>query len=270
MVVLAATLLRAVSAEASRRDYRPHPGYLAEVETADARDTEYKDLVIMNPPPGDGPSLRERIFNEKLSREFTERYYQKFGRTEIERVYQSPNRFTYYNDLFGFRGTVVEMNNERRKFGEFMLRRLSEYHVDHYLNHEPSMRPVYELKERLSNIRVEVEKTRIDLNYSYAGNILDVKLTGPYLPDIKVSFMMDPGAIGPGPVGETEVSMRERLTQTVGLEQNWRVVDGIFAMTATKALSVSLSSSLTAKTFTKDGGASTRESVYLAGLGYVF
>lgn len=249
------------------RNYSKHEGYLA--STQHERATQIRDMVVIQPPPPEGPTLRERIFNDKLSREFRERYEEKFGRTEVERVYNSPNKFTYYDDLYGFKGTPQEVSDERRRFGEFMMRRLMEHHIDNYAKSDPKARVVWEAKERLSNVQLQVSEFRFDVAYSISGNTMDLKIVNPWV-NSKIVLMMDPGRFGPGPVEETELSISKELTQTTSIETHWKINDGVHSVVGRKALSSALGASLSSSTFTKDVGKTRRESVYLAGMTYSF
>lgn len=250
------------------RHYGPHSGYLE--TTKGERDTQVEDMILVQPPESLGPTLRERIFNDKLSKEFRDRYEEKFGRTEVERIYHSPNRYTYYDDVYGFDGSVQDMNDERRRFGEFMIRRLAEYHVDSYAKSDPSVRPLWEAKERLSQVKLEVSRFRFDVKYSISGNTLDVNAVNPWLSTSRVRLHMNSGAFGPGPVEETIVSLGRNLTNTVVLEGHAYLTDGIFSVLARKSLSERLATTATFSTFFKDQGTSIRESLYLSGLSYTF
>lgn len=252
----------------AKRDYEPHTGYLESVQGE--RDIKYEDLELLPPLPNEGPTLTERIFNESLSKEFRDRYYEKFGRTEIERIYLSPNRTTYYNDVYGLKGSPQEVNDERKRFGEYMLRRLAEVHVDDYMKNDPKARPLYEAKQAISNIKVEVQQFRFDMQYGLAGNTFDLVVINPYLAKTKVQLQMDPAAFGPGQVNETLLVLGNPLTKTIEFEAQWKTSDGIASLVGRKALTPALSSSITLSTFTKEEGPSTRESLYLAGLGYTF
>lgn len=250
------------------RSYHPHSGYLESVQGE--RETQYTDIVMIQPPQDEGPTLRDRIFNDKLSKEFRDRYEEKFGRTEVERVYNSPNRYTYYDDIFGFRGSVQDMNNEHRKFAEFMVRRLTEYHVDSYLKSDPTARPLWEAKERLSQIKVEVQRVQFELKYSIAGNTLDMNVINPWLSLATVTLQMSVDGFGPGPVEETIISVGRGLTTTVSVSCHYRVIDGVASFVGRKSHTPDLASSLTVSTFTKDAGRTERESLYLAGMNYSF
>ena len=271
-VALAALVLTVGwSSEAqARREYGPHSGYLS--TTAKEREAEYRDMIVIQPPPPIGPSLQERIFNDQLNKEFKENYEQRFGRTEIERVFHSPNRYTYYNDLFGFRGTEQEVNDERRRFGEYMVRRLTEWHFDNWAKNDPKVRPVWEAKERISQIKVEVREFRFDMQYSIAGNTFDMKVINPYLNTFRLRIQMDPGAFGPGNIDETILTMGRPVTKKVSVQSDYFFRDGIIRVVGTRPITPALSSTLTLSTFTKGVGRvpGLRESLYLAGMSYVF
>ncbi len=249
------------------RDYSPHTGYLPNVQGE--RDIKYSDLELLPPLP-EAQSLTDRIFNESLSKEFRDKYYEKFGRTEIERIYLAPNRTTYYNDVYGLKGSPQEINDERKKFGDYMIRRLAEVHVDDYLKNDPKARPIYEAKQAISNIQVAVQQFRFDLQYGLAGNTFDFIVINPYLATSKVRLEMDEASFGPGPVNETLVTLGNPVTKTIDVEARWATNDGIASLVGRKTLTPALTTSLTLSTFTKDEGPSTRESLYLAGVGYTF
>lgn len=215
--------------------------------------------------PSEGALLHERIFNQALSKEFRERYEQLFGQTEVERVALAPNRLSYYNDVYGMKGTPQELLDERRKFGEFMIRRLTEWHVENYAKNDPKVRPVWEAKEKISNLKVEVASFRFDAQYSIAGNTLDLKMINPWVQS-KVTLIMNPDQFGPGPIDETLLSVVKPISQRYTLEGRWRVTDGIVSVIQYRSLGRFWSSSLTTSAAVKEGGSSPRETLWLAGL----
>jgi hypothetical protein len=257
------SLVLSVTPAFATRDYSKHEGYIE--STAGERETQYSDVVMVTPPAGDGPNLHDRIFNDKLSREFRERYEEKFGRTEVERVYNSPNRFTFYDDVYGMRGTPQEITDRRRDFGEFMMRRLAEYHVENWAKNDPKVRPMWEAKERLSELKIQVKEFRLDVKYSLAGNTLDMLMVNPYLTTARVR--MELSGFG---TNETIITLGRNVTPTIALETDLKVTDGVVQYILRKSLTPSLSGTLSASTFTRESGSSIRESVYLSGLGYVF
>ena len=252
----------------AQRDYTDHSGYL--VSTEGERDRRTSDMIIIQPPASDGPTLQQYIFNEKLSKEFSDRYEEKFGRTEVERVYNSPNRYTYYDDMYGFKGTPEQANQERRDFADFMIRRLAEYHVDNFTKSNPRARVIWEAKERLSNVNVQVQQFRFDVNYEIAGNTFDMKIANPYLTMARVRIQMNPSALGPGPVDEATISLGRPVTKSLSLETHFKTQDGVISYIARQAITPRLGGTLTVSTFLKQSGVTNRESLYLSGFSYVF
>ena len=250
------------------RNYQTHMGYLSDTDGERAKIVH--EMVVVQPPTIDGPPLRERIFNEKLSKEFSDRYEEKFGRTEVERVYNSPNRYTFYDDLYGFKGTPQEQTEERHKFADFMMRRLVEYHVDNFAQHNPRAKVIWEAKEKLSQMNVQVQQVRFDINYQIAGNTFDMKVKNPWFDLARVRMQMNPSAIGPGPIDETTVSIGRPITDRIGVEAHYKFTDGVATYIARRSITPNLGSTMTVSTFTRQSGLTIRESLYLGGLNYVF
>ncbi len=253
---------REATAASVTRNYEPHPGYLSSVENKDS-DPGIEVPVVVK-PADDGPTLREKIFNPELSKEFKDRYEDKFGRTEPERIYNSPNKYTYYDDLYTLQGTQEQVNIQKRDFGDYMIRRLIEYHADRYAKSDPQVRPIWEAKERLSQVKVEVQEVKFDAKYSLAGNILDLRARSPWF-DTKVSLILR----GATPT-ETIVSVTKDLTSSLNIEGRFLSADAKTTTILSKKLRQNLNSTLTFSTFTGSSLLSVRESLYLAGLGYIF
>lgn len=267
VILSQASFARAESArDFSAMKTRLPRGYVADVAREKADDT--RDLVWIQKPADEG-SLSEKIFNQTLSREFRERYEQRFGQTEIERVFLAPNRLSYYNDAYGQKGTPQEMVDERRKFGEFMVRRLAEWHVENYAKTDPKVRVVWEAKEKISNYKVEVASFRIDAQYSIAGNILDIKMVNPYVQS-KVSLLMNPDQFGPGPIDEALLSVFRQVNSRYAVEGRWRVTDGVVSLIHYKPIARVWSGSLTTSAAIHGAGRSARETLWLVGLGRSF
>lgn len=253
------------------RDFSFHSGYVA--STANERNVEYKDIQLIEPPAPTGPNLRERIFNEKLVKEFRDRYEEKFGRTEVDRVYNSPNRFTFYDDLFGFKGTPQEEDREKQRYGDFVIRRLMEYHIDNIAQNDPKLRPAWEAKERIKEFKVEVAQFRFDMQYSIAGNTFDMRVVNPYFPLCRLRLQMDPGRFGPAPIDETTISLGRNVTEKIFFEGHYATTDGVVTAIQRRQLTTNIHGTLTESTFTKSVGRDPlkpRESRYLAGVAYSF
>ncbi len=152
-----------VGAEPSQASgYRP--GYLLEVEPQ--RQTVESEIVFVPPPEIPNTFIMGRpLVNSKLEKEFQSQYELKFGRTEAERNMMSAGRYAFYEYPDGKPETFQNHRSRERKFGEYMFRRLTEYHVDQYFKSNREMRPIYELKDKIANVNIEVRKSyKLKLN----------------------------------------------------------------------------------------------------------
>ena len=267
MITLIVLSVRISIAQAAR-NYGPDNDYLA--DTTGERGKIVKDMIVIQPPNDSDGDLRGKIFNESLSKEFTDKYQQKFGYTEIERVYNSPNRYTYYDDLYGFKGSPQEQTQARRDFADYMLKRLAEYHVDNYTKHSPNAKFIYDTKERLSNLNVEVSRFRFDMNYEIAGNTFELKVKNPYLDLADIKVDMNPATIGPSQVNEATLSLGRPVTKNLYAELHYKNVDGVVQYIARRSINPHLGATATFSTFVRDYGITPRQSLYLTGINYIF
>jgi len=190
-LVLIGVALGSLGAQAN--DQGVHPGYLEDV--TDERSHLAKEVVILPPEEKNEVSLRDQIFTEKVSREFKMRYEERFGQTQVEQVKAIPQRFFETEILPGQFRTAEEDAQQQRAFGSFMMRRLVEVHVDKYMRESPSARPVYELKEKVSNLDVQVKPGyKFKFKYSLSSNDLDLSMENPYKIRNKITFRMGGGA----------------------------------------------------------------------------
>ncbi len=198
-----------------------HPGYLTTIE-GERNLRIFEIAPVPQLPPPEKP-LSEKIFTTELTNEFKERYRYEFGQTEAERISFFPNPYSYYEATGGeFSGTALEDSEKKRDFGVYMFRRLAEFHFDHYAKNEPAVRPVWELKERIRQVKVEVSPGyTLAANYSFSGNYLESSLVNPYL-TTKVVLLMDPKTTGPGPVMERWVSVQKQISPTVSIESHYK------------------------------------------------
>lgn len=255
-----------VSHAALARSYGRHDGYLSSVK--DERHLIVEEVVIVHPPEEDPEALRKKIFNAELTKEFNAKYEERFGRTGAERAYFYRGRFDL-ND-----NQLVKLPNEdvlenRRKFGEYILRRTMEYHVDNFVKNDPKIRPAYEFKERISQVKVEIlPKIEITAKYSFSGNFFDIYLKNPWF-RCTTTLQMDAGKAGPSAVQETIVALGKDVGN-FAFDSYYRFADGIASGVITRPISPTLGSTFTFSTFTHRHGVSPRENLYLAGLSYAY
>jgi hypothetical protein len=245
------------------RSFQMHPGYLENV--TGERNEIVEDVIVFAPPSDGKPELRAQIFDDKLTREFTDRYHAKFGYTEQQRAYLAPNQHTYYQDQMSYRGTAEETDAEKARFGEFMVRKLAEYHLENYMKKDPKTRAVWAVKERVTNASMAIGKgIKVSAKYNIAGKSADFALKNPWV-DAKVVMIL-----GSGKSAESVFTLSRPITKTVTAESHYKFEDNVVVLVGKKALSPMLTTSLTASTYTKNEGLSRRESVYLAGLTFIY
>lgn len=221
-----------------------HPGYVSSV--AGERNQRVVELVIVSIPEENMEApMRDRIFDERLTREFREKYEERFGRTDAERNIVSPSRYDEYEYSSGVSVTIEEDQRNRREFGEYMVRRLTEHHVDQFARSSPTMRPVYEVKEQISNVDMEVRQGyKVNARYSFSGNFLDVRMENPLKVDTKLTFQMNPAGFGPSEVQETLLTVGYPVQRDIYLATYYAASAGTISLVGTKTLRPGLSFSV--------------------------
>jgi hypothetical protein len=236
-----------------------HPGYVMDVEYEQTSRTEEFN-IFATPPSEKKRDLKGLIFDRKLSKEFRYRYEQQFGRSSVEQNVTNPSRFDEYFYRTSVGVTLEEDSRRKSLFGEYMTKRLAEHHIDQYAKSTPELKRVYELKDRLSKVNVEVKKGyKVDMNYSLSGNFFQVRLKNPLDMDARIFMQMDPQAFGPGAVIDT------RLTLGAKLNRYWRFTTDTFLereggrAVVRRGLAPGVSTSLTVSHFPVKPGINQRE-----------
>ncbi len=238
----------------------PH-GYLDDVSSE--KDEKNDELVVITNPK---PLNKEKPFlTRNLSIEFETQYEQRFGRTEVERNLL-PSRFDqyFYNGLY----VSYEEDLARKKsFGEYMIRRVIEYHADAFFKESDQLRPVYEAKDKLSNIDVQVKQGyKINFRYNLSGNYLDAIFDNPYNVDFKMSYYLGSG--------EMITTLKYNLTDHVSVFADYRLISSVVRLTLSRAFTKALSANIQGTSYTAGTeGAETidgyiRQNVVLVGLTY--
>jgi hypothetical protein len=229
-------LLAAAPAFASELD--AHPGYLISVEGE--RYQLSREVIIMPDTVAERLTLNQRIFTDKLSKDFQSRYEDQFGRSQAEQLDAIPMRF-YERELKpGVYVTEEQYIEKQQRFGNYMGKRLLEHHVDNYMRENPEARPILELKEKVSNVSMTVKQGyKVRFKYSFSGNYLDVKLENPYNIEAKVTLedMGDDDAIA---------SLGYPVTKSIKIVADYRDYRDQSTLSATKTLSPKLSTSVSA------------------------
>ncbi len=264
-LVLAIFALPCLAQEADENQpFGQHYGYLFEVkEERNKRDLE---MVMLARPKAPPKPLTEVIFNEKLSKEFQQQYEYRFGQSQAEQVLNTVGRSDDYNYYSGKNVTVKEYQKYQQDFAEYMGRRLTEYHIDNWAKNDPEFRVVYEFKDRVSNVNMNVRPGyKVKWKYNFAGPNMEVKVENPYDVELKLRMEME-GIISDAK--ELIYTIGYNLTQKVRVTALHRQFDGLYQLVASRSLTKRLSTSLTASTDTKDAGAAVKQDLILLGFGW--
>ena len=241
--------------------YGQHHGYTFAVkEEKDRHDVE---MVMLDPPP----PLKEKptvIVNEKLSREFQQQYEYRFGRTKTEQVLNSPSREDSYTYFTGENLTITDYMRYQRQFAEYMGRRLTEYHVDNFVKTDPTLRPVYELKDRVGRLDVTVKKGyNVRWRYNFAGPSMDVTIENPY--DIDFRLRMEMGGIVSSP-NEYIWTASYPLTTRVTVSALHKQTDGLSQIVFARKINSHVSTTLTGSIDALPAGPTVQQNLILVGL----
>lgn len=243
-------------------------GYTQDIESE--RRQEYYEIYLIPPYRETTADYRGVVFNHQLTTEFRQRYVEKFGYIDTASLNYSANRFTQLDENRGAIESVEIVNRERRLYGEYLMRRLGEWHLDNFVKSEPSVRPLYEAKERLSNVQVEMGKqTRMKMAYSFSDNSAELILENPYC-DSKLRVEMDPTQIGPGPINENRLYIGRSLNTKTYLQTYLADKDGIGQVEIQRSFTPSFGGSVRISQPFRDEGYSVRETNLGAGLAHWF
>lgn len=233
-------------------------GYVVDVESE--KEEQYYE-VYLAPPQGQlKVDYRNKIFNRELTREFQNRYHERFGYIDTDGLNYAANQFTQFNENRGRVAALEQSVIKRRAFGEYMIRRLGEWHIDNYFKSEPSMRQVYELKEKYSNMQVEVAPSaKLDMHYSFSDNSAEFVLQNPYC-DAKWRAEMDPKAFGPSSIQENRIYIGRKLNARHYFRTTIVTADGLAKAEWWNKLAFGLSTTFYVTSPFKSEGYSRRES----------
>ena len=240
------------------------PGYTTDIEYE--RNSRTHEMVMLPRPPAGDPPLVDVIFNEKLSREFQQQYAYKFGVTQAEQVINSPGRNDQYTYNTGKNATLRQYRRDQQKFGEYMARRLLEFHVDNYAKRDRSFRQVYEIKDKVSNVEVKTKSGySVKWRYNISGPTMDFTIKNPYDIDARVRLEMSGLFSKPN---EVIYQLSYPVTPRVTLSELIKQMDGTFQTVLARSLTPHVSVSLSVTFDTNPEGASIQQNIYLVGLGY--
>jgi hypothetical protein len=172
------------------------------------KQSEFVEVVLLEPFVPPTQDFHSLIFNARLSQEFKQQYKEQFQT-------QWQNSEISLHDMFNaYNHRVLNESWRRHLFAQYVIKRLGEYHFDEFIRSDPSMRPLYEAKEKLQNVELKVnQQTRFLVQYSLSGNFLDLKIDSPYFEESKITYRMNPNHFGPSTVLAREYRLTKAVTQ---------------------------------------------------------
>jgi hypothetical protein len=241
-----------------------HHGYVTDViEEKNKRDIE---MVMLEEPKRLTRPNKNLLVNERLEQEFQRQYQYRFGQTKAEQAINSPGRTDEYLYFTGRNVTVTEYRAEQRRFAEYMARRLTEFHVDNWAKTDPGFRTVYQLKDRVSNLDVQVRKGyKVKWKYNLAGPNMEVDIENPY--DIETRVRLEMAGFISKPL-ESILTLSYQLTPRYRLQGLIRQVDGLYQLITIRQINPHLSTSFTASIDTRPEGPTIQQNLFLVGLSW--
>lgn len=236
-----------------------HPGYIEDV--ADERLQVTREIVIVPYQEPVGVSVMDKIFTEKMTKEFSREFRYRFGYTEFEQLEFTSNRIVESSDS-GRQVQFEDYLEKQEDFGKYLAKELTEYHVDNYLKGNRSTRGIYKAKQAISNIQVNTEGGyKFKIRYKITTNRVQAQLEKP---GEKFHKSVDTKLDG----SEAVVHLVYDVTKTVAVGTDSDVVNEMYALRGVKRLSPELSTSITAQSFTRDLGDTPKQDRILLGLNW--
>lgn len=241
--------------------YGTHHGYLQDVK--EERNRREIEMVMLSRPKENSKPLSDVIFNQKLSKEFQAQYQSQFGQTVAEQVINTQARSDEYNYYSGSSITIQEYQKRQKAFGEYMTRRLIEYHVDDWAKNDPDFKPVYAVKEKVSNLNVTVKQGyRFRWKYNFAGPNMEFKLENPYAIDTKIRMEMTGILSSPT---ETIYSLGAPVGYKIYASAIHRQTDQFSQLVFSRPFTRSISGYISGSTDGSDKGNNIKQDLYMIG-----
>lgn len=240
------------------------PGYVFDV---DAERSQHDEELVLIDPPAPEPTLQQKLFDEKLTKDIRTEYQYRFGQTAMEQTMNAPqNR----EDSYYYNGdptvTADKYQSYQHSFAEYVGRKVTEAQTDKFFNNDPTLKPIYQYKDKLSNLTYKTENGyKLKWHYNLSGNTADVELENPYKIETKVSIHF---------LQFSPKTEEETATLGYAINRDWKVsssykcYDGVWQMVGSRRLTSSLSANITGLTTTSEQGPSIRQTMGLVGISW--
>ncbi len=194
-------------------------------------------------------SLNDKIFNQEVKVDLHEKYQEYFGHTRSEELLFSKNRVDNYIEYSpGVWVGTEEDERRKKKYSQFVLRKVTEFHLDSWARSNSYAKHAYKAKERLKNINVEFRpKYSVNMRYSLTGNFLDVSLKNPYKIDTKLRMVFS-GGLGNFSSPDFLLKMRKSFRSNWSLLTDYQFNKGRMSFTLKRKFRKNLSAFLSGST----------------------
>lgn len=228
------------------------PGYLSDVRGERADPSVEFVIMPLSTTTAKNP-LYDRIFTNKLKRDFIRNYRNTFGYTEYEQIQSASNQFgNVVSDLSNRFVPIDTYISKQNQFGHYMLNALAEYHIDNYFKHSQSLRTVYKVQKKLSHVQYKTKTGgKVNLQYQLASNtaILTYKK-----PNEKFHKELD---FQVGGQANTVLRLGYDVSHRVNLQTDIQFEDAIVSVIATRQMRDNLSTNVTLQTIAKSQDVNT-------------
>lgn len=252
------------------RDEDSRKGYSStfDPDTEDVGDI----LYIPEDPRKNDVQLKDKLFDAKISKEITNEYYQRFGRTEPEILdYRNPYLNTNYTEAQSLTFTDKQLADQQRSFGEYVIRRVGEYQFEEASKTNPDLKKVENVKEHVENTHFDIsDNVKIRMKYQLSANTATFMVKNPIL-DISVKYELS--------AHQEVMSATRELGGNYSFVSNYYILNPTLDMILVRALSANMSVSFTYSPFhtfdytpanTSAPVYGAKDSRYIAGMNWRF
>lgn len=243
------------------------PGYVETLTASDERTGEI--LYVVEDPYKNDIKFSEKMFDPTLKKDIIQRYQERFGRTEVEII---QTRTPYLNSNFS-EGESITFNEEeyqkqQQSFGNYIAKRLVEYHFEKEAQTNPSLKGAYEAKQTIENASASVGQFKIRARYRIASNSILAYIKNPYV-DLEARFELSGDR-------ETVYSISRNLGRNYSILTDYYISRPRWDIVGRKGLTQNLSVSVTFSPFRevdveeKNKTIVITERLALVGLNYIF
>ncbi|MEC9283300.1 MAG: hypothetical protein VX642_11335 [Bdellovibrionota bacterium] len=217
VLALLSILMISSQLQAAKRD---HWGYV-DANQESQSESYILEFDFMGPPE----KQEESFINEELVEELRSRYQNEFGYTDAQRGLNYMEYFFQSNQQNVGNIEEAELYLEKQQdFANFTLSRLGERALDQILMENKSLRPAYEVKQRVTRFQIKPQaRTEISGDYNLSGNILKFWVKNPNY-KLQISTKFKSGRLGPTPREELYYEASSKLTRSLDLRVYYQEV----------------------------------------------